>query len=326
MQEVLETTQWVVKHARDVKISPENITGFVDKYFNLFADARFGGWDKDIHFFDGMEETVRWIFVLEVLNHCFWPDPGQPRWEVPYRGRKYSGYVGLAISLKRAMEENVPITNALFLARMNYEILSTILRGAGEIPMLTERISNLREAGQVLLEKFDGDAVNLVKAADHSAVRLVHIVVKNFSSFRDQAQYAVPEGELTVFFWKRAQIFASDLWKAFSGNEWGQFYDVKNLTAFADYKVPQVLRHLEVIRYSENLAELVDNRVILQAGSRQEVEIRAATIQAVELIKLELARRNLRLSSAEIDGVLWTLGQQEEFRQKPYHLCRTIFY
>jgi len=58
-----------------------------------------------------------------------------------------------------------------------------------------------------------------------------------------------------------------------------------NVTAFADYKLPQVLQHVGILQYSPSLEHKVDNGIFLEAGSPEELEIRENTIWAVELIK-----------------------------------------
>ena len=71
-----------------------------------------------------------------------------------------------------------------------------------------------------------------------------------------------------VYFYKRAQIFATDLHAAFGSKGWGRFEDLDELTAFADYKLPQVLRHVGILCYAEQLAHKVDQK-ILSLASRQ---------------------------------------------------------
>jgi hypothetical protein len=129
-----------------------------------------------------------------------------------------------------------------------------------------------------------------------------------------------------VFFYKRAQIFAADLYGAFKGKEWGQFTDIHKLTAFADYKLPQVLRHLGILNYGQSLAQKVDQKVLLGPGSQGEVEIRANTVWSVELIRQELERKGKGLKAFEIDWILWNLGQRAEFKVRPYHRTATVFY
>ena len=41
---------------------------------------------------------------------------------------------------------------------------------------------------------------------------------------------------LAVHFYKRAQIFASDVWSHFKGRGYGRFHDIKTLTMFPDYR------------------------------------------------------------------------------------------
>lgn len=77
-----------------------------------------------------------------------------------------------------------------------------------------------------------------------------------------------------MFFYKRAQILAGDIWGAYgrqtSPHPFG-FDDVASLTMFADYRVPQILRARGVLEYSEALARAVDARTELPPGSEEEV-------------------------------------------------------
>jgi hypothetical protein len=129
-----------------------------------------------------------------------------------------------------------------------------------------------------------------------------------------------------VYFYKRAQIFTTDLHAAFGGKGWGHFEDLDQLTAFADYKLPQVLRHMGILFYAEELARKVDQEILLEAGSVEEVEIRANTIWAVETIRRELNARGCPVRAFEVDWILWNMGQEDAYREKPYHRTATIFY
>jgi hypothetical protein len=172
------------------------------------------------------------------------------------------------------------------------------------------------------MREYQGKAAALVESAEQSALKLIRLVAAKLPSFRDKAEY---QGK-KVFFYKRAQLFAADLYGALQGKEGGLFHDLDLLTAFADYKLPQVLRHIGVLRYEKTLAQKVDHHTLLGAGSPEEVEIRANTIWAVELIRQELLRQGKNLKAIEIDWILWNLGQQEDYRKYPYHRTLTIFY
>ncbi len=75
------------------------------------------------------------------------------------------------------------------------------------------------------------------------------------------------------------------------------------------------------------LAKRIDEQIELEAGSEEEVEIRAATIIAVELIRQELENLGFASNAAAIDNQLWQLSQKlDKTKVKPYHRCRTVFY
>ena len=81
-----------------------------------------------------------------------------------------------------------------------------------------------------------------------------------------------------------------------------------------------------MLQYAETLAATVDNGVEIPAGSVAEVEIRAATVQAVERLRACLSARGENLSSVQIDWALWDAAQAAPVDGKPYHRTRTIYY
>jgi hypothetical protein len=279
-------------------------------------------WKCCYHICGSGEETVAYLLVLDSLNFCFWPVSGTDKWEIEYESRSLSGYYALAASLKQAVESGIPITRADYLAELSTGKLREVLGGQGELQLLEDRVQILSELGQLLLREYDGKAHRLVEASGMSAVALARLLAERLSSFRDVAGYMGHK----VFFYKRAQIFAADLYGAFDGKGWGSLMDMGKLTAFADYKLPQVLRHLGVLSYTQALAQAVDQKIPLETGGPEEVEIRANTIWAVELIRRELEQLGTELMAFEIDWILWNMGQAKEFKVRPYHRAVTIYY
>lgn len=320
MFDVLKSTAEIAEKSILVHIDEDAILDFSER----IAAGRISlpPWD-DVHHFRGPpEETATYILILDTLNFCFWPTPGQKRWAITYHGAVLSGYMALASTLKVAMEEGIPLMDAQFLADLRKEDLANILGGKGDLQLMGHRLAALRELGGLLSAEYGGKAHVLIASARRSARKLAHLLASKLSSFRDVATY----DDKTVAFLKRAQIVAADLHGAFQGKSWGAFTDMNRLTAFADYKVPQVLRHFNMLRYEPELAEKVDRQILLEAGGREEVEIRANTIVAVERIREALERQGRRLHAFQIDGTLWDLGQEAAYRTKPYHRTTTIFY
>ena len=320
MNEVLETSEWAARKSVRVSIDEGALKRFCADLIR--DDPPIPPWEGKVHFFDGSIKTVAYFLVLDTLNFCFWPLPGTPIWEITMDLEPLSGYYGLAASLKRAVLSGIPLDNAGYLASMNLAELERILDGRGELQLMQERLRSLQELGRVLLDSFGGEAWKLVDAAGGSALELARLLARSLHSFNDQAVYLGRE----VFFYKRAQILAADLFGAFGGKKWGEFSDVEQLTAFADYKLPQVLRHLGIFQYSKELARKIDSMSLIPAGSLEEIEIRANTVWAVELLRQELSRSGKERRAYELDWILWNLGQDDAFRKKPYHRTVTIFY
>jgi hypothetical protein len=121
-----------------------------------------------------------------------------------------------------------------------------------------------------------------------------------------------------VPFYKRAQIAAADLHRAGVS----RFADIARLTMFADNLVPHVLRLDGVLGFAPKLVERINRQELIQAGSPEEIEIRACAVHAVELI---VAAGDGRYP-AEVDEVLWNRGQEPRYKAAPRHRCRSKAY
>ena len=173
-----------------------------------------------------------------------------------------------------------------------------------------------------------------------------------------------------MFFYKRAQILAADVWAAYGRRappapgapphaaDAAAFGDIGRLTMFADYRVPQLLRAWPgaagaagaavapgagagggcVLEYAPDLARRVDGGELLTAGCAEEVEIRAATVQAVELLRdaVDAARRRRcgdgsggsgrGVLVVELDWWLWQVGEKLRGSLAPHHRTLTSYY
>jgi hypothetical protein len=319
---VLQSTARVVERAELVSIDDVAVDAAAERLASLRVEPP--AWRVWPHWWDDSERTANYVLVLDALNFSFWRDP---KWRVEHEGRALDGYWALAACLRRAIGDGVPILDADYLAGIDGDRARHFFRGHGEIPMLEQRVANLREIG-VGLQAHGGSFARVVEAARGDGVALVRAVVRLFPSFDDVATYR----DRAVRFYKRAQILVSDLHGAYAGERWGRFEDLDQLTAFADYKLPQVLRELGLLVYERRLAEQIDRQIEIPAGSPAEVEIRAATIWACEKLRRSLNRARARfgpdlppLRSFEVDWYLWDYAQGRDLA-RPYHRTRTLFY
>eukprot|EP01080_Neovahlkampfia_damariscottae_P002285 gene2285-2458_t len=292
---VKSTTNYVMKHSKHVKINFEKL-----KNFNEKEEIK---WDfESVHYFKKEDEELssRYILILSSLNFCFWP-------------LNSFEYGDLAKGLKKTIENDPNSFNNENLMKMNEKTFLKWFDGI-KLPQMDERIRLIKEIGFGLEMKYK-TVKNLIKGANQSVINLVNIIIETFPAFRDHSIFNGRQ----IFFYKRAQIFCADIHGSFSGEGIGKFNDINELTSFADYRVPQILRHLEIFEYSKELSDKIDSGIEIYPGSIEEIEIRALTVQCVELMKNEKI-------AIEVDWKLWQMGEMLRKEIKPHHKTLTIYY
>lgn len=317
---VLESIRPVIEDLRSVEIDTARV--------RAFCDARPAGaislpdWKLDFVYPWDDEGAADFFLLFNCINFAFWPKGGAVKWHIDYKGKRLDGAYGLMGALTRAVEEGVPLLEGTFLAGLTDEALRGILRGGGELVLFPERGAILREVGAGLTGRYGGSFRAFLRAAGGSAAALARLLVSEFPSFNDACVYRGRE----VKFYKRAQLAPAMIYQRFNGKGPGAFHDIDDLTVFADYKLPQALRRFGILNYRTGLAEKVDSRTLLPPCGGEEVEIRACTIWACELIMREYARRGEAVNSARLDALLWLLGHEKSPDERPYHLAETIYY
>jgi len=275
----------VVASARDVRLGP------LDRLLAEAGDRPVPRWDGSRHYAGPAERTLRYLLVLDTVNFSFW-------------GGSAGGYWQLAERLRDAFATGEELSDAEGLTGVTAGRLRELL---GDLPMLEERAQALRELGG---HGFDG-------LVQDTAAGTAAALAARLPSYADVATY----GGRSVPLLKRAQIAPADL----HGAGVAAFPDLAALTCFPDYKLPQVLRHFGAFEYSRELARRIDGWEELRPGEPAEVEIRAATVVAVERLRDALAERGRPLLSIEVDWILWDLSQGL-YPVRPYHRTRTVFY
>lgn len=290
MDEVRATSAWVAARSSHVTIDESGIEKVVETIKTSIPKVE---WDfEGIHYFDEGPLTVQYLFVLDTLNFCFWPD-------------KDLNYDDLASGLKEALQNDKSVFDADRLQKYTGPELRKLLKWPRPLPLEDERVRLLREVGLELEKNFEGKASNLVASCGKSAEKLVTLVTRHFPGFRDHSVYKGHQ----VFLYKRAQIFVADLWGAFKGKGYGEFNDIGEITIFADYIVPAVLQQLGVLKYSAALAGTIEANGEIGSGSEEEVELRTCSVCAVEKMRELIQKKSgKQVLSVELDIWLWSVG------------------
>lgn len=318
MNKVLETTKFVVDNSEQVKISQDRVIDFSNDFEHGTVKHWLSAAPFDFSHFKA-EEKLNFLFIFNALSFSYW---GEPKWIVDYKNKKYDGAWGLIVALERAIKNKAPILSFDYCAKIDKEDFSKILKGNVEIPLLIERWQVLNEIGQVVVNKFAGKLSNLIDQAEKDAQKLIELIIANFPSFQDTAVYKKKE----IYFQKRVQLFVADIYQIFNGQKFGDLRNIDQLTACADYKLPQILRKFRILEYTPKLAEKIDQQEEIKHNSTAEIEIRANTIWAVEMIKNEVKKRQPKIMSIEINDHLWLATQEKFPDDKPYHRTRTTAY
>ncbi|KAF7809915.1 queuosine salvage protein-like [Senna tora] len=305
MDDVRLSSTWVATRSSHVLIDSAGIDKVVDDIESIPKVE----WDfEGIHYFDNGPLTVQYLLVLDALNFCFWPD-------------KDLSYDHLASGLKKALQNDKSAFDADRLQKYTGPQLRELLSWPRPLPLEDERVRLLHEVGFELERSFEGKASNLVESCGKSAVKLVGLVARHFPGFRDHAVYKGHQ----VFLYKRAQIFAADLWGAFRGQGYGGFVDISSLTIMADYIVPAVLQQLGVLKYSSRLANTIEASGEIGPGTEEEIELRACSVYAVEKMRELLSKKlGRQVLSVELDLWLWATGIQCSSLQ--HHRTLSIYY
>lgn len=317
---VIESADFVMTHASHVTIHDEQLQVVAKKVTERLArgidtvEDAFGSTGI-------LEHDVNVISFETACNFYFWGEKNATTWKSNANGQNVGGWYGLAACFANAIARGIPVHDANWMATLTVEKARDIFTGSGsQIPLLEQRVNNIVEMATSLLRHYDGQALNLVIANDYSAPRIAEEVVRMLPSFRDGAMY---HGKWSWIL-KRAQILPSDLSQLSAAYPDFVITDCDQLTAFADYRLPQILRYYKAISYSAQLAHTVDSGRILPSGSDEEIEIRAATITACERLKRYLPT----VSSASIDLGLWLLSQDLRHNPdlQPHHRTPGYFY
>ena len=161
---ILEDAKYVCDSSTDVAIDMRGTKAAAASIWTLIREKEFNtrDWSKhELHPKARDSSTVDFIFLMDLINFCFWSDNKEPeeKFAVEYGDRKWTGYWSLVAAIQRALDQGIPITSPTFWvneAECTDELLKEVFKSATseEMPLLDDRICCIREAGNVLREVY----------------------------------------------------------------------------------------------------------------------------------------------------------------------------
>ena len=311
----------VAAAARQVHIDRDTLERYAASFPVELLDAPFA--DPVHEPRDNAEATAGFVIALDAINF------GSGWFPVLRKRPGMSGYHTVASCLQDVVAATGPLTGPRLRSSTPPEICDIFGQDPdGEAAELMGLFATAwNDLGELVDHRFDGSFTAMVEHADHSAARLVG-TLDQLPFFHDRSPYELPDGTtIDVPLYKRAQIVAGDLDRAFAGSGPGHFDDLDRLTIYADNLVPHVLRLDGVLGFDDELVQRIDRGDLLESGEPAEVEIRAVAVHAVELIGAQLrAVGHARATSGRLDYVLWNRGADPRYKASPRHRCRCVFY
>jgi hypothetical protein len=188
------------------------------------------------------------------------------------------------------------------------------------MPLVKERVDNLNTIGNLLISSDEERFCDMFKNYNQLfGEDGIITLLTSSDAYRDVRQL---NGDM-VWFDKRAQLLFAMVYDRvyhYGNQEWANYKDINEMTLFADYGIPAYLDSIDVFEYSDNLKDSISNGQIIEENSREEVEIRAATVKVGEMI-LENSDEDMNIPY--LDYVLWSLRNDADTEQ---HITPTTAY
>jgi len=318
MYNVLDSIKFVIDNSDSISVNKHAIEFFCA---NNYIDKKINWLLPSPNIIGSLEfnEKLNFVTILNSLSFCFWH---MPKWQISYKERIYDGSWGMVAAISKAKENNIPILDFNFLKRLTIEDFNSIVEDDSKMILRKERVDIINEVASTMIDLFNSNVYELMQVANFDAIHLQNLILSQFKSFTDISLY----NERVIYFNKRVQLLIADLNYILVSNGYKKLKNIDKITACADYKIPFILREFGMIEYDKELSKLVDNKVILEKGSKEEIEIRAHAIWVVELMKFEYCKLGIKVESHQINDFLWMISQIKNLKYKPYHLTVTTSY
>ncbi len=290
--EVRQGFETVARLAQHVTIRHDRLDAYAKSLPSQSPDNVF---DSSHHYAGDEEGTAAYVLMLDSINFGsgYVPHLKTEGWQLLDR----SVYFTISTHLKTLFEDAVP--DAKWLSHATPEDCARFLKLDPQKPYSKEFLDicagSLQELGAAIIESYEGSFLKFVEAAEGSAEAFVRQLIQ-MHYFNDIHSYK----DMTIPFYKRAQITAADMHLACGQKGQILFYDIGHLTMFPDNAVPHVLRTDGLLEYKDELAERIRSGDEIPSGSEEEIEMRACAGQVVELIA-----RKKDMIAMDVDHILW---------------------
>ena len=309
LDKIIKSCKYVANNSKSVKINETNLEKFIGKIKKVETEHWLAF--SPYNLLDLPTETIiNFLLVYEAIDFSFW---GNPKWTIDIPTGKEDGSIALLYVILKYVREK----NTTDFSNITKDEFREVLKGNVEIPLFEERYHIIRDVSRIVNENMNGNFYEFIKGITID-MELFNIIIKYFPNFKDERKYR----EKTIYFYKLAQLLTSDILHIRELKE-NIKVDYSHLVGCSDYKIPQVMRGLGILEYSDKLSNIIDNKKEIEVNSEYEIEIRANMLVAIDLIKKKLENK---VCAIDINDYIWSQGRNKTIELKPYHLTRNTNY
>lgn len=309
LDKIIKSCKYVANNSKSVKINETNLDKFIGKIKKVETEHWLAF--SPYNLLDLPTETIiNFLLVYEAIDFSFW---GNPKWTIDTDNGKKDGSIALLYAMLKYVKER----NTTDFSNITKDEFEELLKGNIEIPLFEERYNIIRNVSKIVNEKMNGNFYMFIKDITID-IELFDVIVNYFSNFKDERIY----NNKKIYFYKLAQLLTSDILYIKERKE-NIRVDNSHLVGCSDYKIPQVMRGLGILEYSDKLSNIIDNKKEIKVNSEYEIEIRANMLVAINLIKEKLENK---VCAIDINDYIWSQGKNKNIELKPYHLTRNTNY
>lgn len=308
MKNVLE---YINKNSDYVSVNKDRIKSFVEN----ISTWEYNYWMSDFKEYLDEKKCIIFAFICESINFCFWGNKNND-------DNNYKNYIGseeLFYNLKQSIKSDPSILEIDKLINLTEkEFISMIGLEFMELPLLQKRYKMVKDTISIIYNKKESFYKELFSIRND--LGMLNYITQNFWHFDDKSLYK----NKIIKFNKRATLLVNDLYQL-SDTIKNNLKSLDNLFGCADYALPRLLCEYGILSYNEKLLDIITSNILIEHNSDMEIEIRANTLYALELIKAALKEKAIYLNSVEIDNIIWSMRTTKEY-SLPVHKTITIYY
>lgn len=318
---IRENAKWVCENATSVSIHSDHIARLVP----VLADVSQEPWYESMPvkiIKDDFESALRFSMLFNATSFCYWQ---KPKWRLILGDKELGGAFSLATCYANAINQDDSLLspeNWLSIEHQRYLEMTKVSSGI-VIPLSEQRVKAMHAMGELLAKDYHNSVQTFVEKHGKDAEKILQTLATKVYGYDDIHQF---QGK-SIPFLKRAQLTIADISSLYMKYEGLALENFRQVTACPDYKLPQIMRYYGLISYSDDLADAVDHEKELLSGSTPEVEVRAATVHVVELIKHQMVKeKNKDITSNQISDQIWLISQDQPADIQPHHHTITTYY